>query len=61
MAPLLIDHAYVAPAMRAVLALPEAPGQRFGGAVMTGDGEVATVTVVGADDAEQLPYDTVTL
>ena len=47
--------------MSGVLALPEVPAQRLHGAVMTGAGGAATETVVGADDAEQLPYETVTL
>ena len=61
MPPLAIVQVYVAPATAAVLALPELFAQRLAGAETTGAGDVATLTFVGAEVAEQLPYDAVTV
>ncbi len=45
----------------AVLALPELFAQRLAGAETVGAGDAVTLTFVGADVAEQLPYDAVTV
>lgn len=54
--PLVMLHAYVAPAVAATLAeLFVLFAQTFGGVVRVVEGGVSTVTVVGAEVAEQLP------
>src|SRR5258708_2514815 len=61
MPPLAIVQVYVAPVTVAVLALPEPFVQRLAGAETVGTGDAVTLTFVGADVAEQLPYDAVTV